>query len=243
MNLTPGPQHSAAKPKPPRKRKRSSVCRPSAPSAHGPAKSILVPAPPSSIPPADLPVASNFPPGPPANQPSSTAVNEPVKIHNCSVEDYQRVYHEVVDDLLRYVWVKHADSFNQIITFVSWFKNLNPSITFYTTSVPSTPHRYPSGRVRPYSLQLGRRIKWKLWERMDRPAMTSSTRQDGLTHVDVSFRAGLSPPLYDVDTLGEPSPGQPPLKRAKKSDWPESSGFTQTRCKNSWVRSNPACKY
>ncbi|XP_036947225.1 uncharacterized protein LOC119015388 isoform X2 [Acanthopagrus latus] len=178
VNLTPGPQHSAAKPKPPRKRKRSSVCRPSAPSAHGPAKSILVPAPPSSIPPADLPVASNLPPGPPANQPSSTAVNEPVKIHNCSVEDYQRVYHEVVDDLLR----------------------------------------YPSGRVRPYSLQLGRRIKWKLWERMDRPAMTSSTRQDGLTHVDVSFRAGLSPPLYDVDTLGEPSPGQPPLKRAKKSD-------------------------
>ncbi|XP_036963510.1 uncharacterized protein LOC119024643 [Acanthopagrus latus] len=119
------------------------------------------------------------PPGPPANQPSSTGVNRagPVKIHNCSVEDYQRVY-EVVDNLLR----------------------------------------YQSGRVHPYSFQLGRRITWKLWERLDRPAMTSSTHQDGLTHVDVSYGAGFSPPLYDVDTLGEPSPGQPPLKRAKKSD-------------------------
>ena len=117
------------------------------------------------------------------------------------------------------------------------------SITFYTICVPSTPHRYQSGRVRPYSLQLGRRIKWKLWERLDRPAMTSSTHQDGLTHVDVSYRAGLSPPLYDLDTLGEPSPGQPPLKGAKKSDWPESSGFTPTLCNNSSMRSNPACKY
>ncbi|XP_036971390.1 uncharacterized protein LOC119029002 [Acanthopagrus latus] len=180
VNLTPGPQHSATTAKLPRKRKRRSASRPSTPSARGPGKRSLVPAPPSTIPPADLPVAPNVPPGPPANQPSSTDVNHagPVKIHNCSVEDYQRVYHEVVDDLLR----------------------------------------YQSGRVRPYSLQLGRRIKWKLWERLDRPAMTSSTHQDGLTHVDVSYRAGLSPPLYDLDTLGEPSPGQPPLKGAKKSD-------------------------
>ncbi|XP_030290221.1 uncharacterized protein LOC115591940 isoform X2 [Sparus aurata] len=162
VNFTPGPQHSATKAKLPRKRKRkrkrkrSSASRPSTPSAHGPGKRSFGPAPPSTIPPADLPVVSNVPPGPPANQPSSTGVNRsgPVKIHNCSVEDYQRVYHEVVDGLLR----------------------------------------YQSGRVRPYSLQLGRRIKRKLWERLDRPAMTSSTHQDGLTHVDVSYGAGVSPP-------------------------------------------------
>ncbi|XP_030298292.1 uncharacterized protein LOC115596938 [Sparus aurata] len=179
VNLTPGPQHSAAKAKLPRKRKQSSASRPSTPSANVPGES-LVPAPPPTIPPADLPVVSNVPPGPPANQPSSTGVNcdGPLKIHNYSVKDYQRVYHEVVDDLLR----------------------------------------YQSGRVRPYSLQLGRRIKWRLWERLDRPAMTSSTHQDGLIHVDVSYGAGVSPPLYDVDTLEEPSPGQPPLKRAKKSN-------------------------
>ncbi|XP_030296176.1 uncharacterized protein LOC115595632 [Sparus aurata] len=160
VSLTPGPQHSAAKAKFLWKRKRSSTSLPSTPSAHGPGKSNLVPAPPSTIPPADLPAASNVPPGPPANQPSSTGANRsgPVKIHNCSVEDYQRVYHEVVDVLLR----------------------------------------YQSGWARPYSLQLGRHIKWKLWERLDRPVMTSSTHQDGRTHVDVSYGGGVSPPLFRI---------------------------------------------
>ncbi|XP_073350183.1 uncharacterized protein [Pagrus major] len=170
VNLTPGPQHSATKANLPQKRKRSSAPRPSTPSAHGPGKISLVPAPSSTIPLADLPVVYNVPPSSGAdNQPSSSGVNRsgPLKIHNCSVEDYQRVYHEVVDDLLS----------------------------------------YKSGRVRPYSLQSGRRIKQKLWERLDRPTITSSTYQDGLTHVDVSYGAGVFPPLYDVDTLGEPSPG------------------------------------
>ena len=147
MNLTPGPQHSATTAKLPRKRKRRSASRPSTPSARGPGKRSLVPAPPSTIPPADLPVAPNVPPGPPANQPSSTDVNRagPVKIHNCSVEDYQRVYHEVVDDLLRYVWVKHADSVNQIITFVNRFKNLSLDHILYhlcslhSSQVPERP--------------------------------------------------------------------------------------------------------
>ena len=48
--------------------------------------------------------------------------------------------------------------------------------------------------------------------------MTSSVHQDGITHVDVWYGGGVSPPLYDVDTLGEASPGQPPHKKAKKSD-------------------------
>ncbi|KAI4792032.1 hypothetical protein KUCAC02_033646 [Chaenocephalus aceratus] len=56
----------------------------------------------------------------------SLHLEDPIRIHNRSVEEYQLIYHEVVDNMLRYV---------------------------------------PDGRLRPYSLGLGRRIKQKLWER------------------------------------------------------------------------------
>lgn len=77
----------------------------------------------------------------------------------------------------------------------------------------SSPHRYKNGRVRPYTLALGRRIKQKLWERLNRPMFMTSADEDGLEHVDVSYGAGVSPPSYDLDTFGEP---EPPKKRAKK---------------------------
>ncbi|XP_044038308.1 uncharacterized protein LOC122869400 isoform X2 [Siniperca chuatsi] len=189
LNSTPRPQHSAATANLPQKRKRSSVPRPPKPSAEHPGKMSLVQRPLSTIPPADLPVVSNVPPSPrpPSPRPSSatsqlssTDVNHdgPLTIHNRSVEEYQKIYHEVVDDMLR----------------------------------------YKNGRLRPYTLELGRRIKQKLWERLDRPTMTSSVNEDGLVRVDVSYGVGVYPPLYDVDTLGEPSPGQPPNKRAKTSN-------------------------
>ncbi|KAK1879615.1 putative protein C22orf31 [Dissostichus eleginoides] len=96
-------------------------------------------------------------------------------IHNRSVEEYQLIYHEVVDNMLR----------------------------------------FPNGRLRPYSLGLGRRIKQKLWERLDRPMFTETVDEDGLVHVDVSYGAGVQPPLYNVDVSGEPEPEYPPAKRAK----------------------------
>lgn len=96
-------------------------------------------------------------------------------IHNRSVEEYQRIYHEVVDDMLR----------------------------------------YNNGQLRPYSLALGRRIKQRLWKRLDRPTFTESVNEDGLVHVNASYGVGAHPPQYDVDTSGEPEPWTPPQKRAK----------------------------
>lgn len=34
--------------------------------------------------------------------------------------------------------------------------------------------------------------------------ITTSASEDRLVHVDVSYRVGVNPPLYDADTLGEP---------------------------------------
>nr|XP_046271694.1 uncharacterized protein LOC124073479 isoform X1 [Scatophagus argus] len=184
LNVTSGPQHSASTANLSRKRKRSSAPLPSKPSTEHRVTVNLVPSLQSTIPPADLPGISNVPPSPQPSsadkQLSSAGVNRdaPLKIHNCSVEEYQQLYHGVVDDMLR----------------------------------------YKSGRVRPYSLELGRRIKQKLWERLDRPTFTSSANEDGLVHVDVSYGVGVYPPLYNVDTSGEPSPEQPPNKRAKTSN-------------------------
>ncbi|KAA8589713.1 hypothetical protein FQN60_013078, partial [Etheostoma spectabile] len=122
----------------------------------------------ATISPADLPVAY---PAAPSLQLSSAPLHhdEPLKIHNRSVEEYQQLYHEVVDDMLR----------------------------------------YKNGRQRPYSLQLGRCIKQKLWERLDRPTFTETVGEDGRVHVDVSYGVGVYPPLYDVDISGEPKPVTP----------------------------------
>ncbi|XP_045897966.1 uncharacterized protein C22orf31-like [Micropterus dolomieu] len=187
-------QHSATTADLPQKRKRTAVARrfkpsaehpgllnlvptpqPSTPPSDIPALLNLVPTPQSTIPPADLPVVSNVAPSlePSAAPPQHDG--SPLRIHNRSVEEYQRIYHEVVDDMLR-------------------FKN---------------------GRTRPYSLELGRRIKQKLWERLDRPMITESVNEDGLVHVEVSYGAGVYPPLYDVDISGEPEPAK---KRAKTNN-------------------------
>nr|XP_029134026.1 uncharacterized protein LOC114920470 [Labrus bergylta] len=164
-------QHSAHPPRPAQKRKRTSAARPSTSSAEH-----LVPRPRSPIPPADLPLVSDEAPGP---RPS-TAPLQPdgdLNIYNRPVEEFQLIYHAVVDDMLK----------------------------------------FKSGRPRPYSLELGRRLKQKLWERLDRPSFTESVHEDGRMHVDMSVGGDrVYPPLYDVDTSGEPEPGRPPVKRARK---------------------------
>ncbi|XP_032365571.1 uncharacterized protein LOC116681777 [Etheostoma spectabile] len=179
-------QHSATAAELPRKRKRTSVARPSKPSAVNPAAEepeVLDwdASPQASTSAADIPELLNLvakPRTPPADLPvPSTAPlphDSPLKIHNRSVEEYQQIYHEVVDNMLK----------------------------------------YKSGRMRPYSLALGRRIKQKLWERLDRPTFTESVAGDSLVHVGVSYGVGVHPPLYDVDITGEPSPQPLPKIRA-----------------------------
>ncbi|GLD45951.1 uncharacterized protein AKAME5_000039000 [Lates japonicus] len=106
QNSTPPPQRSVATSRLPRKRKRSSEPCPSAPPAEAPGKLDPVQRPRSPISPADLPPVSTLPPSPlPSTadtQPTSTSVHpsSPLRIHNHSVEDYQKIYHEVVDDML-----------------------------------------------------------------------------------------------------------------------------------------------
>ncbi|XP_034536129.1 uncharacterized protein LOC117810408 [Notolabrus celidotus] len=163
-------QHSAPSARPPKKRKRTSVAPPSRASAEP-----LVPRPRSPIPPDELPVVSGVAPSPwPSTSPLQP--DSDLRIHNRSVEEYQRIYHEVVDDMLK----------------------------------------FKSGRPRPYSLELGRRIKQKLWERLNRPSFTETVDENGLVHVDASYGVGVYPPQYDVDTSGEPQPETPPQKRARK---------------------------
>lgn len=77
------------------------------------------------------------------------------------------------------------------------------------------PDRYKNGRLRPYTLELGHRIKQKLWERLDRPTFTTSVNEDGLVTIEESYGVGDNPPRYDVDISLEPEPKKPRKKRAK----------------------------
>ncbi|XP_042075826.1 uncharacterized protein LOC121814368 isoform X2 [Haplochromis burtoni] len=119
--------------------------------------------PSATIPDSELPpvsnTAHNLRPSTVAPRPDS-----PLMIHNRSVEEYQQVYHEVVDDMLR----------------------------------------DENGQLRPYSLELGRLIKKKLWERLNRPTMIMSIDEDGRLHVDVSYGAEECPPEFNVGTTKEP---------------------------------------
>ncbi|KAM7385116.1 hypothetical protein PAMP_001213 [Pampus punctatissimus] len=162
-------QHSAAPAKPPQKRKRTSVAPPREPSAERPE------IPESAIPPADLPAVSNVAPCSSRSPTAPLQDDGPLMIHNRSVEEYQQLYHEVVDDMLK----------------------------------------YKNGRYRPYSLNLGRRIKQKLWERLNRPSFTESVNEDGLVTINVSYGVGVYPPLHDLDTSLEPEAEMPQKKRAK----------------------------
>ncbi|XP_005454366.3 uncharacterized protein C22orf31 [Oreochromis niloticus] len=119
--------------------------------------------PSATIPDAELPPVSNTAPN---LQPSTVAPrpDSPLKIHNRSVEEYQQVYHEVVDDMLR----------------------------------------DENGQLRPYSSELGRLIKKKLWERLNRHTMIMSTDEDGRLHVDVTYGVEECPPEFNVDTTEEP---------------------------------------
>ncbi|KAF3858528.1 hypothetical protein F7725_011729 [Dissostichus mawsoni] len=58
-------------------------------------------------------------------------------------------------------------------------------------------------------------VSSRSWERLDRPMFTETVDEDGLVHVDVSYGAGVQPPLFNVDVSGEPEPEYPPAKRAK----------------------------
>ncbi|CAI5674477.1 unnamed protein product [Oreochromis niloticus] len=158
INSTLRPRRSDRIASQPQKRKRSPASSSSRPLVKPRKNSV----PPSAISHDNLPVAKKMPPRPEPcstdHQPTSSG-DSPLKIHNLSVEDYQRLYHEVVDSMLT----------------------------------------YKNGRPRPYSLELGRRIKKKLWERLNRPVVQTSTNEDGLEHIDMVYGQKVKLPNYDFD--------------------------------------------
>ena len=83
-------------------------------------------------------------------------------------------------------------------------EHFNQVFFYDVISVSSASCRYKSGRVGPYSLDLGHQIKQRLWERLNQSTMMTSVSEDGLLTVDVSYGAGVHPPLYDVETSREP---------------------------------------
>ncbi|KAK7909490.1 hypothetical protein WMY93_014174 [Mugilogobius chulae] len=98
------------------------------------------------------------------DQPSPAAPDSPLRIHGYTVEEYQDIYHSVVDDI------------------------------------------YPNGRPRPYSLALGRKIKQRLWEKLNRPLVSViKSVGDPLQYDQVSAK-GPFPPFIEVDISGEPQP-------------------------------------
>ncbi|CAJ1066112.1 uncharacterized protein LOC117812951 isoform X1 [Xyrichtys novacula] len=76
---------------------------------------------------------------------------------------------------------------------------------------------YKNGHQHPYRIALGRLIKQKLWELSDRPQFTETVDDNGLVHVNISYRARVYPPLYDVDKSYEPQPQTSPRKRRLKA--------------------------
>lgn len=59
--------------------------------------------------------------------------------------------------------------------------------------------RSKHGRKRPYSLEMGRSIKKKLWERLNRPMVETSTSEDGLEEIDIVYGQKVKIPQYDFD--------------------------------------------
>lgn len=115
----------------------------------------------------------------PAQSSSEPQQSEPLLIHGHTVEEYQAIYHSVVDPMMK----------------------------------------TKSGNDRPYSLALGRAIKQRLWERLFCPTIVERVDADSRVHITESFRAPTLKsfaPNFDVDISGEPLPGEPQQKRARR---------------------------
>ena len=75
----------------------------------------------------------------------------------------------------------------------------------------------PSGRQRPYSLKLGRKIKQRLWEALNRPSLEETEHPDGRVRITESFSTtsrSLAPRI-DVDISEEPLPEEPRRKKPR----------------------------
>lgn len=123
-----------------------------------------------------------------------------LSLNNLPVEQYQQIYHQVVDNMLKYVGVISTSTFPHIV----WEDIIQTWNTMI--SVSSAPCRFRCGRPRPYSLALGRRIKQRLWEALGRPLMSCTGCEGGRTDVILSHGNGGHAPCYKIDISREPKP-------------------------------------
>lgn len=74
-----------------------------------------------------------------------------------------------------------------------------------------------SGQRRPYSLQLGLKIKQRLWEALNCPSLEETEQPDGRVLITESFSptSGRVAPRIHVDISGEPLPEKPRRKKAR----------------------------
>ncbi|KAL1248801.1 hypothetical protein QQF64_022119 [Cirrhinus molitorella] len=72
------------------------------------------------------------------------------------------------------------------------------------------------GRQRPYSLELGLKIKQRLWETLNCPSLLETEQPDGHILVTESFTTGRSfAPRIHVDVSEEPLPEEPRRKKPR----------------------------
>ncbi|KAL0188783.1 hypothetical protein M9458_015882 [Cirrhinus mrigala] len=73
------------------------------------------------------------------------------------------------------------------------------------------------GRRRPYSLELGLKIKQRLWETLDCPALVEAVQPDGRVLITESFSTTSRsfPPQIHVDISEEPLPEEPCRKKPR----------------------------
>ncbi|KAK2896465.1 hypothetical protein Q8A67_010953 [Cirrhinus molitorella] len=72
------------------------------------------------------------------------------------------------------------------------------------------------GRQRPYSLELGLKIKQRLWEKLNCPSLLETEQPDGRILITESFTSSRSfAPRIHVDVSEEPLPEEPRRKKAR----------------------------
>ncbi|KAL1268118.1 hypothetical protein QQF64_033481 [Cirrhinus molitorella] len=72
------------------------------------------------------------------------------------------------------------------------------------------------GRKRPYSLELGLKIKQRLWEKLNCPSLLETEQPDGHILITESFTTSRSfAPRIHVDVSEEPLPEEPRRKKPR----------------------------
>ncbi|KAK2876336.1 hypothetical protein Q8A67_020432 [Cirrhinus molitorella] len=84
-------------------------------------------------------------------------------------------------------------------------------------SVAEPMLKTPSGRRRPYSLELGLIIKQRLWEKLSCPSLVETEQPDGRIVITESFSTNKRSfaPRIDVDISEEPLPEEPRRKKPR----------------------------